>query len=71
MKPVVKPWSYWFSDGTNGCVMAYNKAHAIATIIELNPSQPILSLTLHLEPEWNSNVLCESQAVNTCQTQTP
>jgi len=68
---ITTPWSYWFSDGTNGCVMAYNKAHAIATIIELNPTQPILSLTLHLEPEWTSNPHCESQAVNICPTQKP
>jgi hypothetical protein len=68
---LVKPWSYWFSDGTNGCVMAETKAHAIATIIELNPTQPILSLTLHLEPEWTSNPHCESQAVNICPTQKP
>jgi hypothetical protein len=68
---IVKPWSYWFSDGTHGCVMAETKAHAIATIIELNPSQPILSLTLHLEPEWTSNPHCESQAVNICPTQKP
>jgi hypothetical protein len=68
---IVKPWSYWFSDGTHGCVMAYNKAHAISTIIEFNPSQPILSLTLHLEPEWTSNPHCESQAVNICPTQKP
>jgi hypothetical protein len=68
---MVTPWSYWFSDGTSGCVMAYNKAHAIATIIEFNPSQRIVDLTLHIEPEWTSNPLCVSPAVNTCQTQTP
>jgi hypothetical protein len=68
---MVTPYSYWFPDGTNGCVMAYNKAHAIATIIELNPSQRIVDLTLHIEPEWTSNQLCVSPAVNTCQTQTP
>jgi len=68
---MVTPWSYWFSDGTSGCVMAYNKAHAIATIIEFNPSQRIVDLTLHIEPEWTSNPRCVSPAVNTCQTQTP
>jgi hypothetical protein len=50
-----KPWSYWFTDGTNGCVMAYNKAQAIVTIIELNPMLRINDLTLHLNPEWTSN----------------
>jgi hypothetical protein len=66
---MIKPWSYWFPDGTHGCVMAENKAHAVMTILELNPSQPINSLSLHLEPEWTSNPLCESQAANTCPTQ--
>ena len=52
---LVKPWSYWFSDGTNGCVMAETKAHAISTIIELNPTQVVDFLTLHLTPELTSN----------------
>ena len=68
---MVTPWSYWFPDGTHGCVMAYNKAHAIITILEFNPSQRIVDLTLHIEPEWTSNPLCVSQAANTCPTQTP
>jgi hypothetical protein len=68
---MVTPYSYWFPDGTSGCVMAYNKAHAISTIIEFNPSQRIVDLTLHIEPEWTSNPLCVSPVVNTCQTQTP
>jgi hypothetical protein len=65
------PYSYWFPDGTSGCVMAYNKAHAISTIIELNPAQAIVTLSLHVEPEWTSNPLCVSPAVNTYPTQTP
>ena len=68
---MITPWSYWFPDGTNGRVMAYNKAHAIATIIEFNPSQRIVDLTLHVEPEWNLNPLCVSPVVNTYPTQTP
>jgi hypothetical protein len=63
------PWSYSFPDGTHGCVMAHTKAHAISTIIELNPAQPIVSLSLRLEPEWTSNPLCDSQAANTFPTQ--
>jgi hypothetical protein len=51
---IVKPWSYWFSDGTNGCVMAETKAHAISTIMELNPSQPILFISPYI---WNPNGL--------------
>ena len=39
---ITTPYSYWFPDGTSGCVMAYNKAHAISTIIELNPAQAII-----------------------------
>lgn len=66
---MIKPWSYWFSDGTKGCVMAETKASAIMTILELNPTQPIVSLSIRLEPEWTSNPHCESQAVNTCPTQ--
>jgi hypothetical protein len=68
---LVKPWSYWFSDGTNGCVMAETKSSAIMTILELHHSQSILSLTLHLEPEWTLNPHCESQAVNIYPTQKP
>jgi hypothetical protein len=64
-----QPWTYSFPDGTRGCVMAYNKAHAIGSIAELNPSQSLLCLSLHLEPEWTSNPLCDSQAANTCPTQ--
>ena len=66
---ITKAWSYWFSDGTSGCVMAETKSNAIMTIIELNPTQVIDFLTLHLKPEWTSNPLCESQAANTCPTQ--
>jgi metal-sulfur cluster biosynthetic enzyme len=66
---MITPYSYWFSDGTSGCVMAETKARAIMTILELNPSQRIVDLTLHLEPEWTSNPHCESQTVNTCQIQ--
>jgi hypothetical protein len=68
-QPEPQPWTYSFPDGTRGCVMAYNKAHAIASIAELNPSQSLLCLSLHLEPEWTSNPLCDSQAANTCPTQ--
>jgi hypothetical protein len=50
-----KPWSYWFSDGTNGCIYAENKQQALITIIELNPTQVVDFLTLHLNPEWTSN----------------
>jgi len=66
---MIKPWSFSFPDGTKGCVMAENKSHAIMTIIELNPTQLIETLSLYLEPEWTSNPLCESQAANTCPTQ--
>jgi hypothetical protein len=66
---MIKPYSYWFRDGTHGCVMAETKARAIMTILELNPSQPVIDLSLHLEPEWTSNPHCESQAANTYQTQ--
>jgi len=52
---LVKPWSYWFSDGTHGCIYAENKAHAIMSILELNPSLNVHDLTLHLTPEWTSN----------------
>ena len=65
---MIKPYSYWFSDGTFGCVMAETKARAIMTIIELNPTQVIDFLTLHLKPEWTSNPHCGSLADNTCQT---
>ena len=50
-----KPWSYWFSDGTHGCIYAENKAHAIMSILELNPSLNVHDLTLHLTPEWTLN----------------
>jgi len=50
-----KPWSYWFSDGTHGCIYAENKASAINSILELNPDFNVHDLTLHLEPEWTSN----------------
>ena len=63
------PWSYWFPDGTHGCVMGHTKTHAIMTILELNPTQLVIDLSLHLEPEWTSNPLCVSQAANTCQIQ--
>jgi hypothetical protein len=62
------PYSYWFPDGTTGCVMAETKARAIMTILELNPTQSVNNLSLHIEPEWTSNPLCVSPAVNTCQT---
>ena len=65
------PYSYWFPDGTNGCVMAYNKAHAISTIIELHPAQAIVTLSLHVEPEWTSKQRYESQVSNTYPTQIP
>ena len=64
-----KPWSYHFPDGAEGCVYAHNKAHAILSILELNPDQNPLSLSLFLEPEWTSNPLCVSQAANICPTQ--
>jgi hypothetical protein len=66
---MIIPWSYWFSDGTFGCVMAETKARAIMTILELNPNQSVIDLSLHREPEWTSNPLCESQAANTYPTQ--
>ena len=66
---MVTPYSYWFPDGTNGCVMAYNKAHAIST--ELHPAQAIIDLSLHIEPEWTSKQPYESQVSNTYQTPTP
>lgn len=66
MKP--SPWSYQFPDGTKGCIMAYNKTHAIQTIKEFHPDQLIQTLSLYLEPEWTSNPLCESPAGNTYQT---
>jgi hypothetical protein len=62
------PWSYQFPDGTKGCIMAYNKAHAIQTIKEFYPDQLIQTLTLYLEPEWTSNPLCESRVGNTYHT---
>jgi hypothetical protein len=49
---MIRPWSYWFPDGTKGCVVAYTKAHAIMTIMELNPKQSVAHLTIHPEPEW-------------------
>jgi hypothetical protein len=66
---MIKPWSYHFPDGTKGCVMAETKARAIMTIVELNPTQLIQTLSIILEPEWTSNPLCVSQAANTCPTQ--
>jgi hypothetical protein len=66
---MIKPYSYWFPDGTSGCVLGHTKAHAIMTIMELNPTQSVNNLSLHLEPEWTSNPLCDSPAANTCQTQ--
>ena len=68
---MVTPYSYWFPDGTHGCVMAYNKAHAISTIIELHPAQAIIDLSLHIEPEWTSNQLYGLRDGNTYQTPTP
>lgn len=65
----VLPWSYQFPDGTKGCVMAYNKTHAIWTILELNPTQNPQTLSLYLEPEWTSNPHCESPQGNICRTQ--
>jgi hypothetical protein len=65
----LQPWTYEFPDGTHGCVYAFTKAHAIQTIVELNPTQPLVSLSLHLEPEWTSNPHCVSQAANIFQTQ--
>jgi hypothetical protein len=65
----VTPYSYWFSDGTHGCVMAETKARAIMTILELNPTQLVIDLSLHVEPEWTSKPHCESQAANTSQIQ--
>lgn len=62
----LRPYSYHFPDGCEGCVYAHNKAHAISSILELNPHQNPLSLSLFLEPEWTSNPLCDSQAANTC-----
>ena len=49
------PWSYKFPDGTIGCVMAYNKAHAISTIMELHPDQLIETLSLFKEDMWTLN----------------
>jgi hypothetical protein len=66
---MIKPYSYWFKDGTFGCVMAETKARAIMTILELNPNQPVIDLSINLEPEWTLNPLCDSPAANTCQTQ--
>lgn len=54
----LNPWSYKFSDGTCGCVMAHNKAHAIQSIIELNPNNNPLTLSLFLEPEWTTTPTC-------------
>ena len=68
---ITTPYSYWFPDGTSGCVMAYNKAHAISTIIELHPAQAIIDLSLHIEPEWTLKQPYESQVSNTYQTPTP
>jgi hypothetical protein len=65
---MIKPYSYWFKDGTFGCVMAETKARAIMTILELNPDQPVIDLSINLEPEWTSNPLCDSPAANTFQT---
>jgi len=62
---MIKPWAYHFPDGTKGCVMAETKARAIMTIVELNPTQLIQTLSIILEPEWTSNPLCVSQAANT------
>lgn len=68
---ITKAWSYWFSDGTSGCVMAETKSNAIMTIIELNPTQVIDFLTLHLKPEWTLKQPYESQVSTTYQTPTP
>lgn len=65
---MIRPYSYWFSDGTFGCVMAETKASAIMTIMELNPSESVNNLSLHLEPEWTSNPLCDSPVDNTFPT---
>ncbi len=65
---MIKPYSYWFSNGASGCVMAETKARAIMTIMELNPSQPVIDLSINLEPEWTSNPHCDSPADNTYQT---
>ena len=66
---MIKPWSYRFSDGTFGCVMAGSKTTAIMTIIELNPSRSLQTLSITLAPEWTLNPPCVSPAVNTYQTQ--
>jgi hypothetical protein len=66
---MIRPYSYWFSNGASGCVMAHTKAHAIMTILELNPSQPVIDLSINLEPEWTSNPLCDSPADSISQTQ--
>jgi hypothetical protein len=65
----LRAWSYHYPDGTKGCVLAHNKAHAILSITELNPQQNILTVNIFLEPEWTSNPLCDSQAANTSPTQ--
>ena len=66
---MIIPWSYRFTDGTFGCVMAGTKASAILTIVELNPTQLLKTLSITLAPEWTSNPPYESPAVNTYQTQ--
>lgn len=66
---MIVPWSYRFTNGTFGCVMAGSKATAILTIVELNPTQLVDCLTLHKTPEWTSNPHCDSPVVNTYQTQ--
>jgi hypothetical protein len=66
---MIIPWSYWFTDGASGCVMAGNKTTAIMTILELNPSESVNNLSLHRAPEWTSNPPYESQAANICPTQ--
>ena len=65
---MIRPYSYWFSNGASGCVMAETKSHAIMTILELNPTQSVHNLSLHLEPEWTSNPHCDSPAANTFPT---
>jgi hypothetical protein len=51
--------------------MAETKSNAIMTIIELNPTQVIDFLTLHLKPEWTSKQLYGLRDGNTYPTPTP
>jgi hypothetical protein len=48
-------WEFMSPSGTNGKIMAHNKAHAILTIKELFPSVNLLSLTILREDMWTSN----------------